>query len=131
MTKAITQHHGWAAIWRNVNQSIYGIVSIDSSKKHSLNVSAKAYNSGQQYDVYIYIWQLDANLGPVYTIPFSNKNGTKSYRFGPPFTLKHFRDAPFADLLVRSNEKSDHVQHLQRLRIEMFKRLRHENPLFL
>ena len=30
--------------------------------------------------------------GPVYTIPFSNENGTKSYRFGLPFTLKRFRN---------------------------------------
>ena len=30
--------------------------------------------------------------GPVYTIPFSNENGTKSCRFGLPFTLKRFRN---------------------------------------
>ena len=28
--------------------------------------------------------------GPVYTIPFSNENGTKSLRFGLPFTLNVF-----------------------------------------
>ena len=32
------------------------------------------------------------DLGPVYTIPFSNENGTKSCRFGLPFTLKRFRN---------------------------------------
>ena len=31
-------------------------------------------------------------LGPVYTITFSNENGTKSCRFGLPFTLKRFRN---------------------------------------
>ena len=30
--------------------------------------------------------------GPVYTIPFSNENGTKSCRFGLPSTLKRFRN---------------------------------------
>ena len=32
------------------------------------------------------------NLGPVYTLPFSNDNGTKSCRFSLPFTLKCFRN---------------------------------------
>ena len=40
-------------------------------------------------------------------------------------------NAPFADLLVRSNEKTVHVQNLQRLMIEIYKTLHHENPLFL
>ena len=40
-------------------------------------------------------------------------------------------DAPFADLLVRSNEKTVHVQNLQRLMVEIYKTVNHENPLFL
>ena len=40
-------------------------------------------------------------------------------------------DAPCADLLVRSNEKTVHVQNLQRLMVEIDKTLNHENPLFL
>ena len=31
-------------------------------------------------------------LSPVYSIPLSFENGTKSYRFGVPFTLKRFRN---------------------------------------
>ena len=40
-------------------------------------------------------------------------------------------DTPFADLLVRNNEKTVHVQNLQRLMIEIYKTLHHVNPLFL
>ena len=40
-------------------------------------------------------------------------------------------DAPFADLLVRSNEKTVHFQNLQRLMVEICQTLNHENPLFL
>ena len=40
-------------------------------------------------------------------------------------------DAPFADLLVRNDEKTVHVQNLQRLMVEIYKTLNHENPLFL
>ena len=40
-------------------------------------------------------------------------------------------DAPFPYLLLRSNEKTVHVQNLERLMVEIYKTLNHENPLFL
>ena len=40
-------------------------------------------------------------------------------------------DASFADLLVRGNEKTVHVQNLQKLMVEIYKTLNHENPLVL
>ncbi len=40
-------------------------------------------------------------------------------------------ETPFAELLVRSNERTVHVQNLQRLMIEIYKTLHHQNPVFL
>ena len=40
-------------------------------------------------------------------------------------------DAPFADLLVRRNENTVHVQNLQRLKIEIYKTLQNLSPPFL
>ena len=44
--------------------------------------------------------------------------------------LKDF-DASFDDLLIRNEEKTVHVQNLQKLMIEVYKSLNHENPSFL
>ena len=40
-------------------------------------------------------------------------------------------DTPFAELLGRSDERTVHVQNLQRLMIEIYKTLHHRNPVFL
>ena len=40
-------------------------------------------------------------------------------------------DASFDELLIRNDEKTVHVQNLQKLMIEVYKSLNHENPSFL
>ena len=40
-------------------------------------------------------------------------------------------DASFDELLIRNEEKTVHVQNLQKLMIEVYKSLNHENPSFL
>ena len=39
--------------------------------------------------------------------------------------------ASFDELLVRNQEKTIHVQNLQKLMIEVYKSIKHENPSFL
>ena len=54
-------------------------------------------------------------------------------RMAQAFTYLNKEKTSFtkSDLLVRSNEKIVHVQNLQRLMVEIYKTLNHENPLFL
>ena len=44
--------------------------------------------------------------------------------------LKDF-DASFDELLIRNEEKTVHIQNSQKLIIEVYKSLNHENPSFL
>ena len=50
------------------------------------------------------------DLGPVYTIPFSN-NDMKSCRFGLPFTLKRFRNKHQMKTILKTPQFENGMKH--------------------
>ena len=60
----------------------------------------------------------------------ANKEINRVHKRALRILLKDF-DASFDDLLIRNEEKTVHVQNLQKLMIEVYKSLNHENPSFL
>ena len=60
----------------------------------------------------------------------ANKEINRVHKRALRILLKDF-DASFDDLLIRNEEKTVHVQNLQKLMIEVYRSLSHENPSFL
>ena len=60
----------------------------------------------------------------------ANKEINRVHKRALRILLKDY-DASFEELLIRNDEKTVHVQNLQKLLIEVYKSLNHENPSFL
>ena len=60
----------------------------------------------------------------------ANKEINSVHKQAPCILLKDFH-ASFDELLIRNEDKPGHVQNLQKLMIEVYKSLNHENPSFL
>ena len=56
-----------------------------------------------------------------------NKQINRLHKRALRILLKDF-DASFDELLIRNDEKTVHVQNLQKLMIEVYESLNHENP---
>ena len=60
----------------------------------------------------------------------ANKEINRVHKRALRILLKDY-DASFDELLIRYEEKTIHVQNLQKLMIEVYKSLNNENPFFL